>query len=230
MDFNQLYKTLRIKKMRKKCSHIFTCDLLFHTFTIKDWMTHLTQKDSFIYELIKEEVEELFYKTGGYLNYLDFESCYSLAIDSSIRQINKNINKNKKCFFEIKGNNNSLIYKILKERLVTNIKNLFDKKRKTNVINIDSFLIDSIYQNFETDIYLTDLKKLANQDSKIIVENIIELVKNYEINLEEAEELGEKLNIDFSNIFEFDLSFQFMNIEKDKDNQTFFIFNCEEVA
>ena len=107
---------------------------------------------------------------------------------------------------------------------------MFDKKRKTNVINIDSFLIDSIYQNFETDIYLTDLKKLANQDSKIIVENIIELVKNYEINLEEAEELGEKLNIDFSNIFEFDLSFQFMNIEKDKDNQTFFIFNCEEVA
>ena len=72
---------------------------LFDSFTKNEWLKELTESDSNIYALIKEEVEELFLKTGGYLIFIDFDSCYKLAVEATIRQVKKSIT-----FFENKGN------------------------------------------------------------------------------------------------------------------------------
>ena len=205
---------------------------LFNSFTKRDWIEELTNVDSNIYYFIKEEVEEFFYNTGGYLIlYLDFDSVYKLAVEMTKSQVEKSIRKNKKCFFEIKENNNLLIYKIIKERLLNNLKNLFDEKRKVNVLNIDLWIMDSVYVNYEYEIATTlwDLRKLANSNPQIIIDNIIKLANSFEITLSEIDELGEKLNIDFfSAIPELNLSLEFRNSRKDANNQAFFVFEIED--
>lgn len=201
---------------------------LFNSFTRNDWIEELTNVDSNLYFLIKEEVEEFFYNTGGYLTYLDFETCYQLAVEATIKQVKKSIRKNKKCFFEIENNDNSLIYKKIKERLLSNIRNLFDKKRKINVLNIDLLIMDNIYESYEVDTTLWDLRKLVNTNPQIIIDNIIKLANSFEITLSEIDELGEKLNMDFSAIPELNLSLEFRNMRKHAYNQAFFVFEIED--
>ena len=207
----------------------YQISFLFNSFTKKEWIKELINVDSNLYFLIKEEIEEFFYKTGNYLTCLDFESCYQLAVEATIRQVEKNIKRKKKCFFEIKNNNNSLIYKRIKERLLNNLKNLFDKKRKINVLNINLLIMDNIYESYELDTTtLLDLKKLVNSDPEIIIDNIIKLANSFEITSIEIEELAEKLNIHFSTIPELNLSLQFRNLRKDANNQSFFVFEIED--
>ena len=106
--------------------------------------------------------------------------------------------------------------------------NLFDKRRSVNVLNIDLWLMDSVYVNYEIDTILWDLKKLANSNPQIIIDNIIKLANSFEIILSEIDELGEKLNMDFSAIPELNLSMQFKNLRKDANNQAFFVFEIED--
>lgn len=205
--------------------------MLFNSFTKNDWIKELTNVDSNLYFLVKEEIEEFFYNTGGYLTLLDFESCYILAIDATSRQVRKSTKKKTKYFFEIENNNNLLIYKKIKERLLSNLKNLFDKKRRINVLNIDLWLMDNIYESYELDTTtLLDLKKLVNSDPQIIISNIIKLANNFELTIIEIEELGEKLDMDFSAIPKLNLSLEFRNFKKNVNNETFFIFKTEEEA
>ncbi|MDD2887619.1 MAG: hypothetical protein PHY66_08120 [Aliarcobacter sp.] len=169
-------------------------------------------------------MKNFFYNTGNYLNSLDFESCYSLSKEITSIQVKKNVKKNKKCFFEVKDN--SLIYKKIKERLVSNLRNLFDKDRKTNILNIENWIIDEIYYNYEIDITtLLDLRKLANSNPQIIIDNIVKLANNFEITSIEIEEIAEKLNIDFSNIHELNLFLQFRNLSKASNNQLYLTFD-----
>ena len=198
---------------------------LYSTFTKSDWMKELSNSNSNFYILVKQEVEEFFYKTGGYLTYLDFDSVYKLAVEVTKNQVEKSIRKNKKCFFEIKENNNLLIYKIIKERLLNNLKNLFDEKRKVNVLNIDLWLMDSVYVNYEYEIATTlwDLRKLANSNPQIIIDNLLELSKKFEITTYEIEELGEKINMDFSELITININNQFKHVMKDANNQSYFL-------
>lgn len=214
------------KRLLKKELYCF----LYKSFTEVEWLNELTNSDSNIYEFMKEEVQELFISTKGYLGCLDFESLYKLSIEIIVIQINKGIKKQKKCFFLKKGLDYIDILYLIKQRLVNNIKNLFDPKRKINVLNINLSLMDKIYENYELDTRIWDLQKLAISNPQIIIENIKELVNNYELSLNEIKELGEKLNMNFSNIVELDLSSQFKNLRKDSNNQTFFLFEIEEVA
>jgi len=203
---------------------------LFSSFTKDQWLLELTNIDSTIYLLVKEEVEELFYKLGGYLTYLDFDSCYQLAVEITKNQINKSIKENKKCFFEVKNNDNLLVYKKVKERLVNNIKNLFDYKRKINVSNFEILLMDEIYENYEIDFTIRDLQKLIIIKPELVIDNIIKLANNFELTIIEIEELGEKLDIDFSNIVNLDLNLQFKNLKKAVNNQIYFDFEEIMVA
>lgn len=205
----------------------YQISFLFNSFTKKEWIKELINVDSNLYFLIKEEIEEFFYKTGNYLTCLDFESCYQLAVEATIRQVEKNIKRKKKCFFEIKNNNNSLIYKRIKERLLNNLKNLFDKKRRINVLNINLLIMDNIYESYEIDTTLWDLEKLANSNPQIIIKHIIKLANSFEITLSEIDELGEKLNMDFSAIPELNLSLEFRNLRKHANNQLYLDFNEE---
>ena len=120
--------------------------------------------------------------------------------------------------------------------MVNNIRNLFDKRRKINVLNIDLWLMDNLYESYELDTITTllDLKKLVNSDPEIIISNIIKLSKSFQLTLLEIDELGEKLDMDFSTIPELNLSLQFRNVRKDLvTTQTYFSFfdeDFEEVA
>jgi hypothetical protein len=204
---------------------------LFASFTKKDWILELTNIDSNIYSLIKEEVEELFFNSGSYLKYLDFESCYKLSIEMTSMQVKKNIKKNKKCFFETENNDNLLIYKKIKERLVNNLKNLFDLNRKFNLINFEIWIINDIYENHEIDFVIRDLQKLAINAPEVIIDNLKILASNFELTIIEIEELCEKLDINFCDIFELDLSLQLKNLKKSVNNQLYLSFNEEsEVA
>lgn len=201
-------------------------DLLFVGFSKNEWLKELTESDSNIYALIKEEVEELFFKTGGYLIFIDFDSCYKLAVEITINQIKKSVKKKKKCFFEIENDDNSLIYKKVKERLVNNIRNLFDPKRKTNIVNSKIWLMDEIYVNHEIDFTIRDLKKLVKNNPLLITENIKKLANNFELTYIEIEQLTEKLNIDLSNVIELE-NLQFKNLRKALNNQLYLDFNEE---
>lgn len=203
------------------------CDLLFVDFSRNNWLSELTDNGSNIYQLLKEEVEELFFKTGGYLIFIDFDSCYKLAVEITINQIKKSVKKKKKCFFEIENDDNSLIYKKVKERLVNNVKNLFDSKRKTNIIYSEIWLMDDIYVNHEIDFTIRDLQKLAIIEPELIIEYTIKLANNFELTYIEIKQLTEKLNIDLSNIIELDLNLQFKNLRKTVNNQLYLDFNEE---
>ena len=201
---------------------------LFSTFTKKDWLVELTNIDSTTYIFVKEEVEELFFNTGNYLNNLDFDSCYSLSKEITSIQVKKNVKRNKKCFFEVEDNDNSLIYKKIKERLVSNLRNLFDSKRKTNILNFEIWIIDNIYENHEIDFTIRDLKKLAKEKPKLIIEHIRTLANNFELTVDEIKELSKKLDINLSHIIESDLSSQFKYLRKSTiNNQLYLDFNEE---
>lgn len=204
---------------------------LFNTFTKNDWLRELTNIDSNIYFFIKEEVEELFFKIGGYLIFIDFDTCYKIAVEITINQIKKSIKKNVKCFFEIENDDNPLIYKKVKERLVNNTKNLFDPKRKTNILNFEIWIIDDIYENHEIDFTIRDLKKLAENEPELIIKHIKTLANNFELTILEIEEIAEKLDINFSHIIEIDVALQFKKLKKSANNQLYLIFDEEsEVA
>lgn len=222
-----LFKITLFEDNYNKNRNNYQISFLFNSFTRNDWIEELTNIDSNLYFLVKEEVEKFFHNTRGYLTYLDFESCYKLAVEATIRQVKKSIRRKKKCFFEIENNDNSLIYKKIKERLLSNIRNLFDKKRKINVLNIDLLIMDNIYENYEIDTTLWDLRKLVNSNPQIIIDNIIKLANSFEITLSEIDELGEKLNMDFSAIPELNLSLEFRNLKKAANNQLYLYFNEE---
>ena len=217
----------------------FSCDIiknrnknqisfLFDTFTKNEWLSELTNIDSITYLLLKEEVEKLFLNTGNYLTYLDFDTCYKIAVEITINQIKKSIKKNVKCFFERENDDNLLIYKKVKERLVNNTKNLFDSKRKTNIVNFEIWIIDDIYENHEIDFTVRDLKKLAKEEPKLIVEHIRTLANNFELTVDEIKELSKKLDINLSHIIESDLSSQFKYLRKSTiNNQLYLDFNEE---
>lgn len=191
---------------------------LYSTFTKSDWMKELSNSNSNFYILVKEEVEEFFFRTKGFLNYLDFESTYSLSVEITVNQIRKSIIKQKKCFFEKKLNYID-IWNILKQRLLNNIKNLFDKKRKINLLNIEYLLLNDIYRNYENDLVIWDLQNIAKSNPNIIVEVIKDFLKSSELTTDEIIELGEKIDMNFSKLITSDLTIS----KKSVNNELFFI-------
>jgi hypothetical protein len=118
----------------------------FESYPKEKWREELIDINSTTYEFIKDDVEELFHKTGGYLLYLDFESLYKLATEITVSQILKNISKNKKCFFERDNINNLDKYYLIKQRICNNCKNVFDKNRKINVVFLQTMI--NVFRNW----------------------------------------------------------------------------------
>ena len=99
---------------------------------------------------------------------------------------------------------------------------------KTNIVNFEIWIIDDIYENHEIDFTVRDLKKLAKEEPKLIVEHIRTLANNFELSIIEIEDISEKLNISLSHIIESDLSSQFKHLRKSiNNNQLYLDFNEE---
>lgn len=201
---------------------------LFGSYTKEKWRKELVDINSDFYEFIKDDVEELFYKTGGYIKYLDFESIYRLSIEVTASQVLKNISKNKKCFFERDNINNTDKYYLIKQRVCNNCKNVFDKNRKINVVFLQTMIIDKIYQNYEEDLTILDIQKLSKNEPTKLVFAINTLLNNYDLSSEEAIELSQKYNISLSNFNILNFANQFKNLKKESNNQIVIDFYQEE--
>lgn len=121
-------------------------------------------------------------------------------------------------FFEKKLNYID-IWNILKQRLLNNIKNLFDKKRKINLLNIEYLLLNDIYRNYENDLVIWDLQNIVKSNPNIIVEVIKDFLKSSELTTDEIIELGEKIDMNFSKLITLDLTIS----KKSVNNELFFI-------
>ena len=213
-DYNKIWKDFKIS--------------FFESYPKEKWREELIDINSITYEFIKDDVEELFYKTGGYLLYLDFESLYKLATEITVSQILKNISKNKKCFFERDNINNLDKYYLIKQRICNNCKNVFDKNRKINVVFLQTMIMDTIYENYEIDFTIIDIEKLSKNEPSKLVLAINLLLKNYDLSSEEAIELSQKYNISLSNFNILNFANQFKNLKKESNNQIVIDFYQEE--
>ncbi len=200
---------------------------LFGSYTKEKWRKELVDINSDFYEFIKDEAEELFYKTGGYLKYLDFESIYKLAVEITASQVVKNISKNKKCFFERDNINNNDKYYLIKQRVCNNCKNVFDTNRKINIVFLQKMILDEIYENYEVDFSVIDIQKISKYEPKKLIFAINSLLNNYDLSHEEAVELTEKYNIDKSNFSSYYFSQQFRILKKQSNSQVFIDFDME---
>lgn len=200
---------------------------LFSKYERKDWVTQLIDTDSLVYELLRNSIEEMFYRTSGYLQGLEFENCYLLSKEALKKQIQKSIRKNQLCFFEINTKNNDEILRKCKSRLISNLHNLFDANRLINVINLHYWLMDDVCQNYEIDFNILDLRKILKNNEQKVINSLIMLVENYEINFIEIYDLSEKLDIDLFSLLNSNIINEYMSFSKKKDNQVIINFESE---
>lgn len=200
----------------------------FKDYTKEKWLNELLDINSFTYELCKDDVERLFLSTGGYFGVLDFEGCYLLAKEVLKKQLLKNIHKKRICFFEKNVLTNQDVYIKIVQRLTNLIYNLFDEKRKNNVINLQIWILDKIYENYEIDFNVEDIKKIAYKKPEELISSIFLLLNNFELDADELIEICEKYNIDKSNFNNYYFSEQFRFLRKQSNNQVFIDFSEEE--
>jgi hypothetical protein len=215
-DYNKIWKDFKIS--------------FFESYTKEKWKEELINIDSVTYEFMKDDVENLFFSTGGYyLQYLDSDSIYKLAIDITASQVLKSISKDKELFFERDNTNNSDKYYLIIQRICNNCKNIFDVNRKVNVILLQTMIMDVIYQNHEIDFAVVlDVEKLSKNEPAKLIFAINKLLNNYDLAYEELIEITHKYNIDSSNFYILNFANQFRNLKKASNNQI--IIDFMEVA
>lgn len=204
---------------------------LFKNFSKKEWIEEqLSSTDSAFFEIIREEVEEFYYKVIKHnLSILSFDDMYNLAKQVTICQIQKSIRKHKRCFFENKEciNDTSMYYIKIKSRLINNIRNLY-QPRKINVLDVPYMIISDVYTNYEIDFTVVDVEKIAIKEPSKLIFAINSLLNNYDLSYDEAVEISQKYNIDSSNFLVFNFSYQYKNLKKLDNNQI--IIDFIEVA
>ena len=204
---------------------------LFENFSKKEWIEEkLSSTNSAFFEIIREEVEEFYYKLiKNNQSVLHFDDMYSLAKQVTINQIQKSVTKNKKCFFENKGciNDTSMYYSRIKSRLVNNLHNLTQTSRKINVLDVPYMIISDVYKNYEIDFTIGDIQKIAIKEPSKLIFAINALLNNYDLSYDEAVEISQKYNIDSSNFLVFNFSNQFKNLKKESNNQIVIDFYME---
>lgn len=203
---------------------------LFENLSKKEWIEEqLSSTDSAFFEIIREEVEEFYYKVIKHnSSILSFDDLYSLAKHITINQIQKSLKRKKRCFFVDKNNdkNTSMYYIKIKSRLINNIRNLY-QPRKINVLDVPYMIISDVYKNYEIDFTIGDIQKIAiNEPSKLIFA-INALLNNYDLSYDEAVEISQKYNVDSSNFLVFDFYNQFKNLKKASNSQVVIDFYME---
>lgn len=215
-DYNRIWKDFKIS--------------FFGSYRREKWISELMDINSVSYELMKEDVEKLFISTGGYFEVLDFESCYLLSKEILKKQLLKNSYKKKVYFFEKNVENNHDVYRKIVQRLTNLIYNLFDIKRTTNIINLQIWIIDEVYQNYEIDFNIEDIKKILCIEPEKLISVIYLLLNSFELETDELIEICEKYNINKSNFSSYYFSEQFRILKKESNNQIFINFDESEVA
>ncbi|MCT7555354.1 hypothetical protein [Aliarcobacter butzleri] len=148
-DYNKIWKDFQIEKIK--------------SISKDNLIIELVNPESWIYELIKDDVISLFLNTGGYINKkISTDDLYRLGVDITNKQILK------RCFFsEIEDYD--LILKKIKSRIVNNIKNYFSPLRKINYLNIEKYFyqVEDYMEPFGKIIDELDLEKIDKETIKV---------------------------------------------------------------
>ena len=118
----------------------------------------------------------------------------------------------------------------MKSRLVNNIRNLFDPKRRGNILHVGSHFevecINSINNTYVNDNFeIEDLLKLVKNDRNLIIKKIEEI--RIELSVVNFEELIYKLGLnlnEFENNIEFDINFEPIAINNTTVHQSLMSF------
>ena len=205
---------------------------LFENLSKKEWIEEqLSSTDSAFFEIIREEVEEFYYKViKNNHSILYFDDMYNIAKQVTVNQIQKNLKKNKRCFFEDKINieNTSMYYSHIKSRLINNLHNLTQSSRKINVLNVPYSIISDVYTNYDIDFTIKgDIKKIAEKEPLKLISALNLLLINYEINVDEAIDICNTYNIELFYFPILDFSYQLKNLKKEFNNQIVIDFESE---
>lgn len=204
---------------------------LFENLSKKEWIEEqLSNTDSAFFEIIREEVEEFYYKVIKHSSsILSFDDLYSLAKHITVNQIQKSLKRKKRCFFVDKNNdkNTSMYYIKIKSRLINNIRNLY-QPRKINVLDVPYMIISDVYTNYEIDFVVIDIGKISKREPLKLIYAINLLLINYEVNVDEVVDICHTYNIDLSNFPILDFSYQLRNLKKASNNQI--VIDFMEVA
>ena len=133
-------------------------------------LVHLKNSESWLYDCyLKDECINLFQKTGGFIAIgLSDDDLYKIGVETTIMQLNKQY------FFDIKKDDNILILKKVKSRIVNNIRNYFSPTRKVNYQQFHNCIIqtEAFYENSEQIIFEIDLEKIDKESLKNGLEKV----------------------------------------------------------
>ena len=138
----------------------------------EELLNHLKNPESWIYDFyLKEKCITLFTKIGGYIPIgLVDDDLYRVGVDITISQINK------RYFFDFQNDYNFFVLEKIKSRIVNNIKNYFNPKRKVSFKQISSLIYsnEDSYEIFDQIIFELDLKKLDKESLQNALRNVWE--------------------------------------------------------
>lgn len=164
--------------------------ILFLGFNKEKWIEVVCDANSAFYEIVKDDAIQLFKKSGNYVSeFYDESELYSLAVVDTISQFSKNLTKKKEWLIPV-CDDNKIIYNKLKSRLVNNMRNLFDVKRRGNVLSLKYDLIAEYEINealYNSNIDIADLEKVAYTEPLTYKQNLKNLYPT--LDLEDFERL-----------------------------------------
>ena len=147
----------------------------------------LKNPESWIYDFyLKENCINLFQRIGIFTPIgLSDDDLFRIGIDTTIKQLNK------RYFFEL-CDDNLLILKKVKSRIVNNIRNYFSPTRKVNYQQFQNFIFqtEDYYEIFEEIIFELDLKKIDQEKLKLGLKNVWEdVVGDMDFDMQDFQDL-----------------------------------------
>ena len=187
-DYNNILEDFQIEKIRSMGK--------------EELIVCLKNPESWIYDFyLREKCINLFVRTGGFISVqLSVDDLYKIGVDITINQINK------RYFFDL-NNDNLLILKKVKSRIVNNIRNYFSPTRKVNYQQFRNLIVqvEDLCEIFDEIILEIDLKKINRETLKNGLKKVWEdAVGDMDFDLKDFEELCSRFGFNSIDVLLYD--------------------------
>jgi len=172
----------------------------YENFEKKDWIDNLIDQESHLYFFARDDaIKTARCASQIKVDLLEFNELYKLSVDDLIRQFSQNLSKNKMWILDKICDDNAKIYNKIQQRLANNIKNLFDEKRKNNILHTRQYLVNSAKSKMNNDPLSLIL---AEEEAKIEVQNKKDALKKYKKTIQKITK-AEKIKNGYQLLFAF---------------------------
>ena len=204
-DYNNILEDFQIEKIRSMGK--------------EELIVCLKNPESWIYDFyLREKCINLFVRTGGFISVqLSVDDLYKIGVDITINQINK------RYFFDL-NNDNLLILKKVKSRIVNNIRNYFSPTRKVNYQQFRNLIVqvEDLCEIFDEIILEIDLKKINRETLKNGLKKVWENSIGDNFDLIDFEELSKQFGFTPLNVLNYDpYSFAFKITKESLNNNLY---------